>query len=167
MWRLLYAYLRVALFFNLHGHVYRLCQKWGRKADQWNSGYFATFYIQPLLLAKGYHKCPYCSWVTQRPNEHLQEPGTLCYEFSLPLCPVCNCSLYPEDTAGCRYCVLDKDVEAGTAMATEIEAAGESFEPVLDEKKSSRKRGRQEDLCKCGEHMFKAGSRWVCPVCDI
>src|SRR3989338_8636346 len=62
--------------------------------------------------------------VPGRPNEHLQDPGTLCYEFSLPLCPVCNCPLYPEDTAGCRYCVLDKDVEAGTAMATEIEAAG-------------------------------------------
>lgn len=182
MWRVFYAYLRVALALGCHGHVYRLCQKWGRdqQTERWTNRYSAAFDIQPLLLKSGYHKCPECSWVTEKPNEHIVDSGTRCYEYALSKCPVCNGPRYPEDME-CRFCLIDKDVKHGLALAVSMddvpggntveEATAEvqaPAEPAVEkETVPHKKRVRQEDLCKCGEHMLKAGSRWICPTCDM
>jgi uncharacterized Zn finger protein (UPF0148 family) len=129
MWYLIYLYLRLALFCGFHGYVYRLTNKWCRDTKS-QGGTRQPYHARRELLAwklhkilftkKGYHSCPSCYWTTEKPNEHIEDKNSWCYEASLPQCPSCRMPLYPEDKE-CRYCVLDKDIEEGIQQEAEYQ----------------------------------------------
>lgn len=79
--RLIYAYLRIALFFGFKSHVYNLSSRWGSTAFEMPRRYNAAWEIQKDLLKRGYFECPSCKWATEIRDEHFLRSKTFCSEY--------------------------------------------------------------------------------------
>lgn len=82
-------YFRAALLLGCHAHVFQLTSKWRKKKVK-HPLFRAGLAVQPRLAALGYHKCPQCQWVTREFNEHINTPGSPCWEAMLPKCACCG-----------------------------------------------------------------------------
>jgi|GEM_PF-5909718 hypothetical protein len=102
MWRVFYAYLRIALFFGFSRYVHRLSGMWGSMHGS-SSWYQAAYEIQSFLLKLGYYECPSCLWATEKPDEHLQNENSWCYLSLLAKRPACNEPINPKHQ-DCPYC---------------------------------------------------------------
>jgi hypothetical protein len=79
--RLIYVYLRIALFLGFTTHVYNLSGRWGSSTKPIPRRYNAAWEIQKDLLKRGYFKCPSCQWATETENEHFLRGKTFCSEY--------------------------------------------------------------------------------------
>lgn len=102
MFYLLCAYLRIALFLGFHRYVYHLAHTWATMGAPRNPREEVAWYIQEFLLQEGYHQCPSCYWVTEKPNEHVNEVGSYCWQDQQPQCPTCHERL--NGATECPYC---------------------------------------------------------------
>ena len=80
--RLIYAYLRIALFFGFKSHVYNLSDRWGSTASRMPRRYNAACDIQKVLVKRyGFFECPSCHWATKTRDEHIGKGEGYCYEY--------------------------------------------------------------------------------------
>jgi hypothetical protein len=78
--RLIYWYLKVALFFGFTDYVYNLSSRWGSFTGKNPHRYNAAWEIQKDLLKRGFHECPSCLWATREEDEHINRGEGYCYE---------------------------------------------------------------------------------------
>lgn len=103
---LLSVYLRFCILVGLHGHVYRLVTKWAAAGRMW---YYGEKYTQLHLLDLGCHRCPSCLLATEKPNEHLQDRTSWCFEQTLSQCPDCYALL--EEGVECANCKINQQID--------------------------------------------------------
>lgn len=80
--RLIYWYLRIALFLGFEAHVYNLSSRWGSTTTRVPRRSNAAWEIQKDLVKCGFHKCQFCGWATRELDEHLKTDGW-CYGQSI------------------------------------------------------------------------------------
>jgi hypothetical protein len=80
--RLIYWYLRIALYFGYKDYVYELSNKWGSLPKN-GRRYGAAAKIQVALFDQGSWSCPQCYWATRIKNEHILKGEGWCYEQDL------------------------------------------------------------------------------------
>lgn len=113
-------YLRLALFCGFYRHVCRLVNRWGGESFERDSfRKQAAYRMENILFEKGYPHCPSCHRPVISKDDHLQDKNSWCYEDSLPRCPACRMTRYPDD-GECRYCKLDRDIDEGARQAEEL-----------------------------------------------
>lgn len=156
MFYLFYVYLRVALFLGFHRHVYRLTTKWGGASGQ-PCRNRAAWQTLNALFKKGYHGCPSCYWATERPNEHLEDHNSWCYEQSLPKCsccglPECDCQAASEADIQAYFEEQRRQAHEAERLFREQEEAEYRREQEALER--FYRQEEEKDCCStCGEHF--------------
>ncbi|OGZ73569.1 MAG: hypothetical protein A2908_00495 [Candidatus Staskawiczbacteria bacterium RIFCSPLOWO2_01_FULL_38_12b] len=135
----LYFYLRMVLFCGFYRHVCRLVNKWSEGVGLKDAPprRHAAYKMQGILFLRGYPHCPLCYWSVLHQDEHIQDKNSWCYEESLPKCPDCHGTLYPEDKE-CRCCAMDRDIEQRWKEAEELDRMQVEMEVNLPPEEQAR-----------------------------
>ncbi len=81
--RLIYWYLRIALFLGFKEYVYTLADRWSAiPKNCWRVE--VAWDIQKNLLDRGYFECSSCFWAMKTRDEHIATGKGYCYEQTLP-----------------------------------------------------------------------------------
>lgn len=152
---LISLYLRSALLFGYHRHVYRLTSKWGGSGGWMPVRYRVAADMQPRLFALGYHRCPSCEWATEMPNEHITVQGSWCWEQTLPKCSCCglpesDCQMASEADLADYY---EEQRRQDEQKEAEMAAAWEWFEAEeLRKQQEADEEALRED---CGQERYE------------
>ncbi len=103
------TYLRICLMLGHGGYVCRLCKQWDANSVKRPIRYAAAWQMQRFMSDMGYEQCQYCFMHMERPNEHVNDRSSKCFQLSLPQCP--GCYEPWEEGTECANCKINQEID--------------------------------------------------------